>query len=340
MRVLVTGAGGFLGRHLVARLLARGDRVTALDLAFPEHMPDEAERITGSVTDPEVVRRAVAGAEGVIHAAAVTGLWARDPRLFERVNTAGSKQVFAAAAEAGARRAVLVSSYTTLISGRRSSARRRLDETEELPPETLLGPYPRSKRRAELAALQGPLKPAIVLPAAPVGPGDATPTPPGAMLRDMAEGRLPAMIRCDWAMVDIRAVADATIAALERGVPGRRYLLAGETIDTDSLVATFERASGLRGPRLRVPYGIALLAARLEAGISRLTGTPPKAPLTGLRLAGPALSFDGARAREELGFDPGCLETAMRDALTWMRGQGLIARALPALPPEAGGQAG
>lgn len=335
MRVLVTGAGGFLGRHLVARLLARGDEPVGLDLAFLAPMPAGVRSVTGSVTDPEALRRAAEGADAVIHAAALTGLWARDAAEFDLINLGGTEAVLATAAEAGAVRAVLVSSFTTLISGRRGDApqgaARAVDETLELAPEALLGPYPCSKRRAELAALSAPLVPAIVLPSAPVGPGDVSLTPPSAMLADMANGRLPAMIACGWNLVDVRALADGVLAALDLGIAGRRYLLVGEEMDTDALVELFERVSGLRGPRARVPYAVALAAARVEAGLSSLTGRPPKAPLTGVRLAGPARRFSGARAAAELGFTAPPVEDALRDALLWMRARGVVSRRLPAL---------
>lgn len=332
----MTGAAGFLGRHLAARLLARGDAVVGVDLGFARPLPAGAEAVAASVTDGAAMRRAAAGCDAVIHAAAVTGLWARDPAVFDRVNRGGTETVLAAAAAAGAARAVYISSFTTLIAGHRGDPPRRVDETLELPPEAMLGPYPRSKRLAEIAAAAAPLAAAIVLPSAPVGPGDHAPTPPGGLLRDLANGRLPAMIDCGWNLVDVRALAEGTLAALDRGVPGRRYLLAGEDMDTDGLLACFARVAGVPGPRARVPYPVALAAARVEAALARLTGRAPRAPVTGLRLAGPRRRFDSARARAELGWNPPPAEVAIRDALRWLRAEGLLARPLPGLDRAAG----
>ncbi len=338
MRVLVTGADGFLGRHLVAALSARGDAVVGVDLrGDPAGLPAGVELRRASVTDGEAMRRVAEGCDAAIHAAAITGLWARDPGDFDRVNAEGTRIVLEAAAAAGVGRAVLVSSYTTLVSGRRGDGEAVLDETAEHAPEALLGPYPASKRRAELLAAEAPLPVAIVLPSAPIGPGDHGPTPPGAMLRDMAEGRLPAMIDCLWNFVDIRAVAAGTVAALELGRAGRRYLLAGEDMDTEALVALFERVSGLRGPTARVPYAVALMAARAEAALAQATGRAPRALLTGVRLAGLRRRFDAARARAELGFAPGPTARAMADALAWMRAAGLVRRTLPGLETAGGG---
>jgi dihydroflavonol-4-reductase len=174
----------------------------------------------------------------------------------------------------------------------------------------------------------------IVQPSAPVGPGDRGPTPPGRLLQDLANGAVPAMPDCSWNLVDVRALADGVVAALDRGEPRQRYLLSGENMDTTGLLAVFEQVSGLAGPRARVPHGVALIAARVSEAVARGTGRPPQAPLTGVRLSGPRVCFDNAKARAGLGFVPGPIAPAIRDALVWMRSAGRLTRTLPGLPPE------
>jgi len=326
MRVVVTGGAGFLGRHLTARLAARGDAPVALDLAFDPAMPEGVETVSADVTDGAAMERALAGADAVIHAAAVTGLWARDPAIFERVNAGGTRTVLGAAARAGVARGLYVSSFTTLIAGGRSAPRRTVDETLEIAPAALLGPYPRAKRLGELVATEAGMPTPIVLLPAPIGPGDWHLTPPMRLLRDLAMRKVPAMIDCDWLLTDVRALADGVLAALDRGVPGRRYLLGGETLSTDAMLAEFEAASGVTAPRARVPHGVALGAARAEAVISAITGRAPTAPVTGVKLAGPRLTFDVGRAHAELGFEAPPLRAAMADALAWMAETGALPR--------------
>ncbi len=312
MRVLVTGGAGFVGRHVVDALLAAGHAVRVLDIDGGVDLPEGVERLTGSILDDGVVREAVAGMDGVVHAAAIAHLWTRDPADYERVNVGGTARVLGAAREAGAGRMVHVSSYTTLVSAPRRP-HRVLDERVELPPEAMLGPYPASKRRAEIIAAEAGA--VIVLPSAPVGPGDVHVTPPTAMIRDLAARKLPAMLDCRFNFVDVRALAGGIVAALERSGPGKRYLLTGVDMTTDEFLALFERVSGVKGPKARVPYWVALAAAHVEAVLSRVTGKPPKAPLTGVRLAGIDASFDNARARRELGFAPPPVDEALRAAL-------------------------
>ncbi|HUF87252.1 MAG TPA: NAD-dependent epimerase/dehydratase family protein [Thermohalobaculum sp.] len=324
---LVTGAGGFLGGHVVAALAGRGEAVRALDLAFPAPLAQGVERIEGSILDPDLMARAAQGTAAVIHCAALTDLWARRRVLYDRVNTRGTCEVLVAARRAGAR-VVHVSSYVTLVGGPDAGAA-TLDETVELPPSALLGPYPRTKREAELFALSAARMGhdvVVVMPSAPVGPGDWRLTPPTRMIRDLAAGRTPALLDCLINLVDVRAVAEGVIAARDRGRSGARYLLTGEDLEMAGIAARIGALAGVRPPRWRVPPGVALAAARVEAALASVTGRPPKAPLTGVRLAARRVRFSSAKARAELGFDPPPVEAALADAVDWLRAAGMLAR--------------
>ncbi len=322
---LVTGAGGFLGGHVVAALAARGEAVRALDIAFPAALPAGVERIDGSILDQAVLAGAMAGAGAVIHCAAIADLWEPSRWAYDRVNMRGTCEVLIAARRAGAR-VVQVSSYVTLIGGP-DQGEVTLDETLELTPSDLLGPYPRSKREAELAALGAARmgqEVVIVQPSAPVGPGDHRLTPPSRMIRDLAAGKTPAVLDCLLNLVDVRALADGVIAARDKGRSGERYLLTGEDLTMAQLAERVARLAGVATPRFRVPHWLALAAARVEAGVAALTGRPPTAPRTGVRLAARRVRFDNAKARGELGFSPPPVDQALADAVAWMREAGLL----------------
>lgn len=328
---LVTGAGGFLGAHVVAALAQRGEAVRALDLTFPTPLPDGVaggvERIEGSILDPELMARVAEDTAAVIHCAAVTDLWARPRVIYDRVNTRGTCEALAAARHAGAR-VVHVSSYMTLVGGP-DAGEVTLDETMELPPSNMLGRYPRTKREAELFALAAARmgqEVVVVMPSAPVGPGDWRLTPPMRMIRDLAAGRTPALLDCLINLVDVRAVAEGVIAARDRGRSGERYLLTGEDLEMAEIAARVAVLAGVRPPRLRVPLGLALAAARAEAAVATLTGRPPAAPLTGVRLAARRVRFSSAKARADLGFSPPPVDAALKDAMDWMREAGMLAR--------------
>ena len=317
MTVLVTGAGGFLGGHLCGMLRGKGVPVRGFDIRYPagRHQDD----VTGSILEPEALSEACNGVEGVIHAAALAQLWTPGRFDYDRVNGIGTCRVLAAARRANAP-TVMVSSYTTLI-GRDTVDGTVLDETAEIVPNRLLGRYPVSKRQAELfvqAAAGAGQQACIVMPSAPVGPGDFNLTPPSAMIRDLALGNTPALLDCLLNLVDVRAVAEATINALEAGAAGRRYLLAGESISLPELAARVAALSGQPAPRTKVSVAVALAVARVEALISRLSGRPPRAPLTGVRLAARKVDFNSSRARSELGFSPRSLDEILPEAVEWL----------------------
>jgi dihydroflavonol-4-reductase len=313
-RLLITGAGGFIGGHLATRAAAAGWEVTGLDLRLPAAPSFRA--ITGSILDSATLQEAMAGATAVIHGAAITGLWSRNPADFARVNLGGTQAVLAAARKTDAR-LVHISSYTTLIA-RDTPADSLLDESVLTPPEALLGPYPRSKRAAELAVLSAAaegLDALVVLPSAPIGPGDPGPTPPMRLIRDLAAGRLPAILETTMNLVGVEALADGIIAALDRGQSGTRYLLSGTDAPLSEIAAIVARITGVRPPRARVPYAVALAAAEVSEALARLTGRPPAAPVTGVRLAGRRVRFSNAKARRDLGFSPLPLEESIQRAL-------------------------
>ena len=118
MRVLVTGGGGFIGSHVVDRLLDRGITPRIFDLsASPYHSPLEVETFTGSITDPANLDLAMRDCDAVIHLAAVAdvGHVLADPVLAEEVNTRGTLNVLEAVRRHGTPR--LVNTSTSEVYG-------------------------------------------------------------------------------------------------------------------------------------------------------------------------------------------------------------------------------
>ena len=225
MTVLVTGSAGFLGGHIAQALGAAGQSVRGLDLAHPRAVPFET--IDGSVLDPDVLHTAMDGVTAVIHAAAIAQLWSPGRFDYDRVNVVGTCRVLAEARRRDLP-LVLISSYTTMI-GVETKPGTLVDETVEIVPTALCGRYPRSKRQAELVAVSAAAAGqhvTILCPTAPLGPGDHNLTPPTAMLRDLALGRLPALLDCTLNLVDVEAVAMRR-GVCDRGRAVRRTLSAG-----------------------------------------------------------------------------------------------------------------
>ncbi len=321
---LVTGGAGFVGRHLVEALRARGVHVRVFDLKAVTGL----DMAVGSVEDPSALTAAMSGVDIVFHLAGDAQLWAREQSRFDRINFIGTKNVISAAAHSGVRRLVHCSSLTTLVGRRTPVGHSRADETVLLSADDMLGAYPRSKLLAEeavLASASAGLDAVIAIPTEPLGPGDEGLTPPTRMIVDLLNGRIPATIDCMLNFVSVRSLADGFIAAAERGRKGERYLLGGENVSMARLLAELNRQTGVVMPKLVLPYAVALAAGVVDTRlVAALTGNPPKAPLTGVRLAGRRVSFSSAKAERELGWKPEPFEAAIAAALAWLRERGLI----------------
>ncbi|MEM8812309.1 MAG: NAD-dependent epimerase/dehydratase family protein [Pseudomonadota bacterium] len=322
---LVTGAAGFVGRHLVRRLVAKGESVRAIDLAFQPPV-DAADSRVASINDTDALADAMRDVHSVFHCAAIPHLWARDKHDFDRINVAGTRKVLEVAKAAGVQRFVHVSSFVTLVATRFSG--RMVDETESTQASEMLGAYPLSKHRSERLALEASDKSfevVAVLPSAPVGAFDYHLTPPSKLTRDLVRGRVPATLDCLMNLIDAEALTEAMIAARDKGRAGERYLLTGPDMRMAEFLAVLEGVSGKSMPKRVVPGSVAYAAAWVEEQlIAPMRGKPPGAPLTGVRLARAGVRFDNNKARRELGLAPPPLENSLGAALEWMRSEGLI----------------
>jgi dihydroflavonol-4-reductase len=330
---LVTGGCGFIGRHLVEQLAARGERVRVLDLRPLDEAPRGVEQIVGSITDPAVVARAADGCERIFHLAANPNLWAPDPKSFDAVNHQGTRRVLEAAQKAGVQRFVYTSTESILKSHRapKQSVRALIDESVRLTLADMPGPYCRSKFLAEEAAREaaaGGLPVVIVNPTMPIGPGDILLTPPSKMILGFLNGETPAYLDCEFNLVDARDVAAGQVLAADKGRVGERYILGNVNLSLGELLAELQRLTGLSMPRARIPYGLALASALVSEGLSNITKKPPIAPLTGVRLARTSMAFDCSKARNELSWSCRSLEQSLRDAIDWMSGRGFLRRSV------------
>lgn len=324
MTDLVTGGAGFLGRHVVHALLARGRPVRVLDRRPAADLPEHVAQVVGDVTAPATVARALEGVERVFHLAAIPELWARDKRAFDSVNRAGTVNMVHAARACGTVKVfVHTSSEVVLVPRPGLPLPERLDETVELTPDEVIGPYARSKRAAELAVLNAAeegLPACAVIPTMPLGPGDVSRTPPTRMMADLLAGRMPAYTDVLLNIVDARDAAEGHILAAEHGRPGARYLLSGHNRRMSAFLAELAPLIDRPVPRRRVPHALARAFAVVDEAIAdHITSRPPTAPKDGVAIACRQRPFDNTRAREALGFAPRPLAETLRDTVAWLR---------------------
>ena len=325
---LVTGGSGFVGKELARLLREKGERVRSFDLAPPPTGDD----VQGSVTDADAVSAAMNGVASVFHLAGNAQLWAKDETAFDDVNRGGTEVVIKAAIDAGISTFVHCSSLTTLVGKNTPIGPSTADESMRLSASEMLGSYPRSKLAAEhvveRAASDG-LNAVIALPTEPLGSGDEALTPPTRMILDFANGATPAYIDCILNFVPAASIANGLIAAREKGERGARYLLGGENTPMINLLSEIEKISGVPAPTTKMPYWVARAAGAIDTKlVSAITGKAPKAPLTGVRLAGRQVSFSSEKAARDLGWRATDWRPALREAIEWFEMQGLLRKAI------------
>lgn len=334
MHNLVTGGSGFVGTHLADRLCRRGERVRVLDIAEPRSLPDGADFVCGSVTDQDTVSKAMSDIDAVFHLAANAHLWARDKRDYPKINTGGTIVVLDAAAQAGVKRIVHGSSLTVLVGNHGRHAPITVNEDTVIPLEDMVGPYCRSKHLADQAAMRAAKQGApvtIILPTLPIGPGDHGLTPPTRMILNLLHGKTPAYLQCLLNLIDVRDVAEGAILARDRGLIGERYILGRQDLWMSELLQKLQKLTGVSMPTRRVPYGVAIAAAFFDEWTSDwITRCPPRAPLTGVKLAGRKIRFDSNKAANNLGLTYRNLDDTLKDQLHWFFKYGLTDRDLSA----------
>jgi dihydroflavonol-4-reductase len=324
---VVTGGAGFIGSHLVERLVQSGEAVRVLERpgADVSHLPPEADVVFADVRDCRSVAPALRGARYVYHLAANPNLWAPDRSEFESVNYNGTVNVIEAALSAGAERVLHTSTESILTTDRGGGA---IPEDVDLDLSDAIGPYCRSKLLAERAAMDRARagRPVLIAsPTMPVGPGDRRLTPPSRLIRDFCSGRIPARMDCTLNLIDVRDVALGLVRTMERGAPGRRYLLGAENLSLVEVLRYLGDICGIPVPWLKMPYCASLVFARAsELLADHFTHAHPRATVTGVRLARRIMHFDNSRTLQELDLIPRPVPEALADAVQWMRVNGLL----------------
>jgi dihydroflavonol-4-reductase len=319
--ILVTGGAGFIGSHLVQRLLDRGAAIRVFERpeAAVSHLPlDRIDLVRGDIRDRRAVERAVRGCGEVYHLAANPHLWTQQRGQFRQVNYQGAVNVLESALAAGVRRVLHTSTESILTRTRQTSP---IAEDQQVSLRDVVGPYCRSKLLAErfarrLAAAGAPV--VIVNPTLPVGPGDFGRSPPTQMILDFCRGKRREYLDAELNLIDVRDVAEGMIRAMERGRTNRRYLLGHENLSIREVFARLARLTGLPEPRWRVPYAVALVAAYTSELVADVfTHRAPAATVTGVKLTRRRMHFDAQRSLEELQLQPRPIDKSLADAVAW-----------------------
>ncbi len=322
MNVFLTGGSGYIGSHLLALLLERGNEVHALCRTSYQGPAGRKGLVIhrGEILDRAALHKGMRGCSQVYHLAGYARNWARDAAAFTEVNVRGTRNIIGVAAECGVSRVVLTSSVLSL-----GFANGRPLTEEQATTAALPTAYAESKREAENAALalakDGP-EVVIVNPTRVYGPGRMTEgNSVTIMIKMHLAGRFPLILGDGTAIgnyAHVRDVASGHFCAMQKGRPGQRYILGGENVSFNELFEIVHRLSGFRRTLVRLPGRAAMGLARFEEFRARRLGGYP------LITPGWITTFlqNGAcsceKARRELGYTITPLVAGLEETLAWL----------------------
>lgn len=319
---LVTGGSGFVGGHLIRRLLADGWRVRALARSAEARAGVQALGATpveGDLADRLALSRGMEGVDVVFHVAAHFKLWG-PMALFRRINVDGTRNVVEAAERAGVRRIVYVSA-AAVVMGRPEPMRA---VTEDMALQRMpFAPYAASKAEAEEMLLAANGRRAGFSTVAIRPPFIWGPHMPALdhMVETVRAGRF------QWVAGGAQALSTchvdnlchALVLAADRGAGGRAWFVSdGEDTTLKSFLTRLLNGRGVTPSDRAVPFGIAWTMAGVMGAAWRIFRRKGEPPITRqmLRLIGKDFTIDIRRAREELGYSP---VTSVADGMRGMQ---------------------
>ncbi|MBD3235501.1 MAG: NAD-dependent epimerase/dehydratase family protein [Candidatus Eisenbacteria bacterium] len=335
--LLLTGATGEIGSHLVLRLNAAGIAPAAL-LRRPlppgawrgaqaTEVPGDLEQLAGSKPLP-ALERTLGRTRTLVHLAARVNLRGRGAAEMQRINVRAATELFRRAQAAGVRRFVHVST-----TGAVGCNDRPVPLTEAAPYNLtrFRNPYFETKRAAEerLQALwrESPSSTDLIIvnPSINIGPQASFRRRAGTRRRRPPPhpGRWPYRLVCFWFtgginLVDVRDVAEGILLAAEHGTAGQRYILAGENLTIRQLMARLQPVFGTAGPRVRLPHWTLRAAGSLAEAVASRTGRRAVWNRSLAALCGPYWFYDSARAREALGYAPRPFGDTLAELRAWI----------------------
>lgn len=329
MKTLVTGSTGLIGSSLIPILANNGHKIRAIvrNPAKAKHLEKYGvEIVQGNICDESSIAKALRGCRYVFHLAADYRLWVPKPEAMFKTNVDGTRIVMEKSLESGIERIVYTSSVCTLgYSDSGNSA----NESFKSSLCDMISPYKKSKYLAEETVKkmvrEKDLPAVIVNPSTPVGPGDARPTPTGAMILSTAKkgGRFYADTGLNIAHVE--DIAMGHMLALQKGKPGRRYILGGENLTLKELFVLTCRLAETTGPKIKIPTALLYPVAIISELLGRLNLIrEPAATLDSIRMASKIMFYDSKRAEDELGYVHRPAAEAIEDAIVWFRKNNML----------------
>jgi dihydroflavonol-4-reductase len=319
---VVTGATGHIGNVLVRELLCRGYKVRAVVPEKEDISPLKDLKVEIRQAD---VRRldslveSFQGADIVYHLAGIISILPGKGKILEEVNVKGTQNVCTACREAGVRRLVYTSSIHAVKEPPHGTC---ITEEQPFDPQSVLGDYAKSKARATMVVFENikrGLDAVIVCPTGVTGPYDYKLSEMGRLVQNILSRRLKMYINGVYDFVDVRDVAHGIILAGEKGRAGESYILSGEQISVQNILAYLEKVNGMKLTLTRIPTWLARLAGVLATPYYLITRTKPLFTAYSVDVLCSNSQVSSAKAQKELGFTARPIYESILDSVSWFK---------------------
>lgn len=320
-RILVTGGTGFIGHHLVHKLLSQQTPLRLLVRSTSKAQAlfgNQVEYAPGSLENPLEIDRAVHGCDAVIHLGGLYRFGNFYSDALHQTNVRGTQFLVESCIQQKIQRFLYLGTAGVLKSSH------PLITENDFPSQAPWGtPYKKSKWLAEsflLNAIQNGFPALIASPTCPIGPGDQIPTPTGRMIHDFLKRDFPFVPQSGINLIDTDDLTQGILACFERGKIGRRYLLAGENLWLPEFLQLLSKLSGVPLTSWRLPYPLLLAAGLLSHPLNRWFGKNSRLNLETALHAGRVQFFDAHRTYLELNWHPQFSTVdAIQKTLRWIQ---------------------
>ncbi|KAF8410043.1 hypothetical protein HHK36_002563 [Tetracentron sinense] len=338
MKVLVTGASGYLGGMLCQALLREGHSVRAFvrptsDLSSLPPVSDAGadgslELAYGDVTDYQSLLVSCSGCDVIFHAAALVEPWLPDPSRFFSVNVGGLKNVLQAFSETKTVGKII---YTSSFFALGSTDGFVADEKQIHHEKFFCTEYEKSKAIADKIALQAASEGFPIVPVYPgviYGPGKVTAgNIVAGLMIERFNGRLPGYIgygNDKFSFSHVEDVVEGHILAMHKGQPGERYLLTGENASFRHVFDIAAIVTDTKRPGFHIPLWLVEAYGWASVLFSRITGRLPLISPPTVYVLRHQWAYSCEKAKVELGYKPRSLKEGLGEVLPWLKSLGLI----------------
>lgn len=324
MTVGVIGASGHIGNNLCRALIEKGYKVKALVHQHSSSLDGlDLVQEKGDILDPQALREFLTGCQVAFHAAGKISIDGDKDGMVHTVNVIGTKNIVEACLASGVHKLI----YFSSIHAVEQLPEGPLDESRPLVEHSHLI-HDQAKSDAEREVMKGiaqGLDTVVIIPTAAIGPNDFQPSLMGQGLIALYNRTLPSLVDGGFDWVDVRDIAKAAIAAMERGKSGERYVISGMWKTVKDLAYLVEEATGVLPPKFTSPQWLAKMGVPLVKAVSKITHIPRLYTYETLEvLVRCNRNISSLKARRELGFYPRPLSETLKDTFEWFKQTGAI----------------